>query len=113
MRCSLSRRRSFSLSPLSDCVMFDYFIVEPWLLFSYDQLGCCGYLRCVGRGSSTFCLDVVFPCDFGYYRLLWNHFGYDRPKNDSGSCFSPVKALIAGLLHAHSGFLLGLHWSGE
>ena len=45
--------------------------------------------------------------------LLWDHFGHDRAKNGPGSFFSPVKYLIAGLLYTHSGFVLGLHWSGE
>ena len=53
------------------------------------------------------------PLCFGCCRLLWDRFGHDRAKNNSGSCFSPVKDLIAGLLHTHSGFVLGLHCSGE
>ena len=56
--------------------------------------------------SSTFWLAVFFPCDLGCCRLLWNCFGHDRAKKDSWSCFSPVKALIAGLLHARSGLSL-------
>ena len=51
-------------------------------------------------------LGCVFPLCFGYFRLLWNHFGHDTAKNDSGSCFSPVKSLIVGLLHARSGLSL-------
>ena len=46
--------------------------------------------------SSTFWLAVVFPCDLGCFRLLWDIFGHDRAKNDPWSCISLVKALIAG-----------------
>ena len=104
MRCSSSRSRrgSFSLSPLPDYVMFGSFIAEPWLLSSPDQLGCCEYLRCVDCGLIHTCW-LSCLCDLDYCRLPWNRFGHDRAKNDSGSCFSPVKALIAGLLHAHNG----------
>ena len=49
---------------------------------------------------------LSFLCDLGCCRLLWNRFGHDRAKNNLGSCFSPVKALIAGLLHACSGLSL-------
>ena len=51
--------------------------------------------------SSTFWLALVFPCDLGCCRLLWDRFGHDSAKNDPGSCISPVKALIAGCcMHA-------------
>ena len=53
------------------------------------------------------------PLCFGCCRLLWDRFGHDRAKNDQGSCFSPVKYLIARLLHTRSGFVLELHWIRE
>ena len=99
---SRSRRGSFSLSPLPNNVMFSYFIIEPWLLSSPDQLRCCEYLHGVRCGLIHTCW-LSHLCNLGCYRLMWNHFGHDRAKNDSWSCFSPVKALIVGLLHVRSG----------
>ena len=51
-------------------------------------------------------------CDLGYCRLLWNHFGHDRAKNNSGVCF-PLSRFNCWFVASTQWLVFGLHWSGN
>ena len=96
---SLTQRLEIWYFPFPVCVSFPSDcsgICVLWvhscigLLFAHDLLGC------------------IFPFYGGIgWGLLW------VPVRSVQLCFSPVKAWIVVWLLACSGFVLGLHWSGE